>query len=94
MEFSRSLKRLVMIVVLAIIVILVSKSLLSKAAKNLSLEAEKKQQANMLKPAAIPAESAPVDEISSAPALAESIELPMQSSPAATDSPVSIAPSH
>lgn len=94
MEISRSLKRLAIIVVLAIIVILVSKSLLSKAAKNLSIEAEKKQQANMLKPAAIPAESAPVDEISSAPALAGSIELPMQSSPAATDSPVSIAPSH
>lgn len=94
MEISRSLKRLAIIVVLAIIVILVSKSLLSKAAKNLSLEAEKKQQANMLKPAAIPAESAPVDELSGAPALAENLDPPMQSSPAVTDSPVSIAPSH
>jgi hypothetical protein len=45
MDMSRSVKRLIVIVVLAIGVILLSKSLLSKAVKNLSVAAEKKQQA-------------------------------------------------
>ena len=50
MDISRSTKRLVIIFILAIVVILVSKSLLSKAAKNLSIEAQKKQQAKIAKP--------------------------------------------
>lgn len=45
MDMSRSIKRLIVIVVLAIGVILLSKSLLRNAVKNLSVAAEKKQQA-------------------------------------------------
>jgi hypothetical protein len=88
MDFSRTLKRLAIILVLAIIVIFVSKSLLSKAAKNLSLEAEKKQQAKVPKPEVISAESAPdaVIPITSAP---ETIfDTAPQSSPVAADGPV------
>lgn len=45
MNLSRSAKRMVLLVVLAIFVVLLSKFLLGKAVKNLSIEAEKKQQA-------------------------------------------------
>jgi sensor domain CHASE-containing protein len=44
MNFLQNNKRLVLIIVISLIVIFVSKALLSKAAKNLSLEAQKKQQ--------------------------------------------------
>ena len=44
MDIERSLKRLAVIVLLALIVILVSKSLLTKTAKNLNAEAGKQQQ--------------------------------------------------
>jgi len=45
MNLSRSAKRLVLLLALAIFVVLLSKFLLGKAVKNLSIEAEKKQQA-------------------------------------------------
>lgn len=88
MDFSRYLKRLAIILVLAIIVIFVSKSLLSKAAKNLSLEAEKKQQMKANKPEAVPAESALDAVIPIASAPETSLETAPQSSPVTTDSPV------
>ena len=43
MDISRSAKRLLLIIAISIIAILVSKSLLSKAVKNLNAEAQKKQ---------------------------------------------------
>lgn len=52
MELTRSMKRVAVIVLLAIVVILVSKSLLLKSVKNLNAEAEKQQQAKALKDAA------------------------------------------
>ncbi len=63
MNISRSVKRMAMIIFLAIVVILVSKSLLTKAAKNLSVAAEKKLQEKAdKKNAAILAESVPIAE--------------------------------
>ena len=44
MNFLQNYKRIVLIIVISLIVIFVSKALLSKAAKNLSLEAQRKQQ--------------------------------------------------
>ena len=44
MDFARSIKRLAVIVLLAIVVILVSKSLLTRTVKNLNAEAGKQQQ--------------------------------------------------
>jgi hypothetical protein len=87
MDFSRHLKRLAIILVLAIIVIFVSKSLLSKAAKNLSREAERKQQAKALKPTAVPVESTPDAVVPLASAPEASLETAPQSSPVAADSP-------
>lgn len=52
MELTRSMKRVAVIVLLAIVVILVSKSLLLKSVKNLNAEAEKQQQAKAIKDAA------------------------------------------
>jgi hypothetical protein len=61
MNLSRSAKRLVLLVVLAIFVVLLSKSLLGKAVKNLSIEAEKKQHARAAKnSAALPVSAADV----------------------------------
>lgn len=44
MDLARSIKRLSVIVLLAIVVILVSKYLLTRTVKNLNAEAEKQQQ--------------------------------------------------
>lgn len=85
MDLSRSVKRLVVIIALAIVVILVSKSLLSKAARNLSIEAEKKQQAKAAKlPAAIP-DSAPAIDLASSPAPSDTIATDYQSAPVTTE---------
>lgn len=55
MDMSRSIKRLAVIVLLAIVVILVSKSLLTRTVKNLNAEAEKQQQIKASQtPAAVP----------------------------------------
>ena len=48
MDFPPYVKRLVVIIAISLIVIFVSKSLLRKAAKNLSAEAQKKQQAKTI----------------------------------------------
>jgi hypothetical protein len=85
MDMSRSIKRLALIVLFAIIVILVSKSLLSKAAKNLSIEVEKKQQAKARKTPAILPESAPQGEISSTAEISYPNEAVIQSSPLAVE---------
>ena len=77
MNISRSAKRLLMIVVLAIVVILVSKSLLSKAAKTLSVEAGKKQQTKAVK------STIPLPE--SAPIISDSFVMPAESSPVAIE---------
>lgn len=87
MDVSRSVKRVALILVLAIIVIFVSKALLSKAAKNLRLEAEKKQQAKASKPEAVPAILAPDPIISVGSAPEAGLEASPQSAPS-TDSPV------
>lgn len=66
MNLSRSAKRLALLVVLAIFVVLLSKSLLGKAVKNLNLEAEKIQQARAAKnSAALPVSAAKVTNASS-----------------------------
>jgi len=86
MDISRSAKRLLIIVALSVIVILVSKSLLSKAVKNLNIAAEKKLQAKSSKLPVLP-ESAPAQELpsvidtSSAPLSAGSIETIAESTP-------------
>lgn len=86
MDFARSIKRLAVIVLLAIVVILVSKSLLTRTVKNLNAEAGKQQQIKASPtPAAVPesavtavADGAEVDAgtlavaAESAPAVAES----------------------
>lgn len=62
MDMSRSVKRLLLIAVLAIFVILLSKSLLGTAVKNLGVEAERIQQAKAAKihPTALPESAAEV----------------------------------
>lgn len=87
MDLSRSVKRLVVILALAIVVILVSKSLLSKAAKNLSIEAEKKQQAQLAKLRATLPPSAPAQDFSISSAPSGNMESFMQSAPLATENP-------
>lgn len=49
MNFSPNVKRLLVIIALSVIVIFISKSLLTKAAKNLSVEAERKRLAKSIK---------------------------------------------
>lgn len=58
MNISRNVKRLLVIIALSLIVILVSKSLLSRAVKNISIAAEKKLQAKAARQPASLAESA------------------------------------
>lgn len=88
MNFSRSVKRLVIIIALSVVVILVSKSLLSKALKNLNIASQKKQQAQTSKlPATLP-ESAPALEVSSSPVASGSIETLVESSPVAAENAV------
>jgi len=85
MDISRSLKRVVLIIALSVIVILVSKSLLSRAVKNLNIEAQKKQQAKIaMQRAALP-QSAPSVETSSSPAIADNASAPAEPVPAATE---------
>ncbi|HUX91644.1 MAG TPA: hypothetical protein VMV48_13250 [Gallionellaceae bacterium] len=67
MNLSRSAKRLALLVVLSIFVVLLSKSLLGKAVKNLSIEAEKKQQARAAKNSA----ALPVSAVEVTSAVAE-----------------------
>jgi hypothetical protein len=81
MDLSRSIKRLAIILVVAIIVILVSKSLLSKTVKNLAIEAEKKQQANIAKLRATLPASAPTQELSISPEPADRRETLIQPAP-------------
>jgi len=83
MDMSRSIKRLALILILAIFVILVSKSLLTRAVKNLSNEAEKKLQA---KPAPALPESAPAIDLYSLPPASETAEPAVQSVPLAIES--------
>jgi hypothetical protein len=74
MIVSRSVRRLLLIIALCMIVILLSKSLLGKAVKNLSIAAEKKQHASSKRISlAVPA-----------PAVSAAVEMP--SSAAAADS--------
>jgi len=59
MDLARSTKRLAVIVLLALVVILVSKSLLTRTVKNLNAEAGKQQQIKTSQtPVAVPAEAA------------------------------------
>lgn len=55
---SQTLKRLFLLIVISVIVILLAKSLLGKAIKNLSVEVQAKQKA---KPAITLSASAPID---------------------------------
>ena len=89
MDVTRRVKRLAMIVLLAITVILVSKSLLSKAVKNLNTQAEKKQQANDAKLRATLPASAPILELSVTSTPADSMETVIQTAPLATEYPAS-----
>jgi len=79
MNVSRSVKRLMLIIVLSVIVILLSKSLLGKAVKNLSIAAEKKQHITSSKLATLTA---------SAPALAVPTALEISSSDVSAGSAV------
>ena len=88
MDISRSTKRLVIIFILAIVVILVSKSLLSKAAKNLSIEAQKKQQTKIAKPVSATVETVATVEITSTPADTTTLDASPQSSPVAAAVPL------
>ena len=64
MDLTRSIKRLAIILIVAIIVILVSKALLSKTVMSLAIEAEKKQQAKAAKLRATPPASVSAQELS------------------------------
>jgi hypothetical protein len=94
MNISRNVKRLLLIIALSVIVILVSKSLLTKAVNNLSIEAEKKLLAKAGKlpvrlPESAPAISSSLD-ISRSAVVAGNMSATSESSPVAVeDSPVS-----
>lgn len=90
MDLSRSVKRLVVILALAIVAILVSKSLLSKAAKNLSIEAEKKQQAKTVKESATLLVSAVEETSASAIGSTVTVAMEPESAPVATESSAAI----
>jgi hypothetical protein len=87
MNISRNLKRLLLIIALSVIVILVSKSLLSKAVKNLTIEAEKKQLAKAGKlPARLPESAAEISSSLDMPTVAAgSISAISASSPVAAE---------
>lgn len=59
MNLPPNFKRLVIIIAISLMVIFFSKMLLSKAAKNLTAEAQKKQQAKTIKPNPAPPEALP-----------------------------------
>ena len=59
MDIPPYVKRLIVIIAISLIVIFVSKSLLRKAAKNLSAEAQKKQQAKTMQPVIVAPEPLP-----------------------------------
>jgi len=79
MDLSRSAKRLIWILIFAIAVIFVSKSLLSKAAKNLSIAVEKKQQAKASKNTVILPASTPEDSVADQAAISGDETLPASS---------------
>lgn len=86
MDMPRSVKRLIVIVVLAIGVILLSKSLLSKAVKNLSVAAEKKQQAQSAQSAKRLPESATAIVLPGSSAVADTAGSGIQSAPLPSES--------
>lgn len=81
MELTRSMKRVGMIVLLAIVVILISKSLLLKSVKNLNAEAEKKQQAKAVKESV----TLPVSAVEVNSASTDTAPVEPESAPAATE---------
>jgi len=89
MNISRNVKRILVIIALSLIVILVSKSLLSRAVKNLSIAAEKKQQAKVTRQPPTLAESAaeitPGLESSSVAITTGSVNAPAESPPVAVE---------
>jgi hypothetical protein len=89
MNISRNVKRLLVIIALSLIVILVSKSLLSSAVKNLSIAAKKKQQVKVarLPPtlAGSAAEITPGLESSSVPVTTGNMNTSAESSPVAVE---------
>lgn len=89
MNISRNVKRLLVIIALSMVIILVSKSLLTRAVKNLSVEAEKKQLENVSKlqttlPQSAPSASSMLEQSSSSVAGGSMIIL-IESSPAFTE---------
>jgi len=89
MNISRNVKRLLLIIALSVIVILVSKSLLTRAVKNLSIAAEKKQQAKIARqPPALAestAEITPGLESSSVAVTTGSVNTSVESPPVAVE---------
>ena len=85
MNLSRQAKRLVVIIAVSIIIILLSKFLLSKAAKNLGLAAEKKLQAKAAKLAPVSPASAPAIDLTTASAPPDTMETAVQSAPVTVD---------
>jgi hypothetical protein len=59
---SQRIKRLFLIIVISVIVILLAKSLLGRAIKNLSVEVQTKQNAKAVKPSPVIPSSAPLDQ--------------------------------
>jgi hypothetical protein len=89
MNISRNAKRLIVIIALSLIVILVSKSLLSRTVKNLTIAAEKKQQAKVAKQApALAGSAAEITaglESSGVPATTGIMNTTVESSPVAVE---------
>jgi hypothetical protein len=89
MNISRNVKRLLVIIALSMVIIVVSKSLLSRAVKNLSVEAERKQLEKIGKLQTISPESAPAAssllELSSSSVADGSINVLVESSPASVE---------
>lgn len=79
------IKRLVIILVVSIIIILLAKSLLSKAVKNLGVEVQNKQKANITKQLSSPPASSPY-EAPGLSASADSKDSVAQSAPVFTES--------
>ena len=86
MDFPPNFKRLVIIIAVSVIIIFISKSLLSKAVKNLNIEVQKQQAQTGKKPTlpeSAPAqETAPVIEVTSAPLPSSGIESTAELAPA------------
>ena len=88
MDFPPNFKRLVIIIAVSVIIIFISKSLLSKAVKNLNIEVQKQQAQTGKKPTlpeSAPAQETapviPVIEVTSAPLPSSSIESTAESAP-------------